>query len=175
MLKHTLLLVVLVCVSVSAVWAQEDEPRREIYTVLELGDDVFEIGVWRAQASEEVDRTTATWYSEELGAVAFADYLHFDGGGVDLETFFDEEWFEVTFENYDSWELTSQCEVDDDLQLRVFNVIDEEIAYTMNYWVRVESETRVLAFFIVLPQENVRHMATYSERFEPRAVSCEAE
>lgn len=169
-----LLAVILLALGASALRAQDEAEgsRREIYTVLAYGDDLFEPELWLAQATEHEDRTTGSWVSADLGGLAYADYLHFPSGIEDPEAFFDEAWFEVTFENYDFWALIDRCEFEDGTTLRLFDVKDDGNEYWMRYWTRQETETRVLAFFLVFPKTSGANLEKYSERFAPETTSC---
>lgn len=173
MLKRMLLLIVMLCLGAGVLHAQDGDSRRDIYTVLAYGDDVFEPELWLAGAQESVSRATATWSSDELGGLAFADYLYFADGFSSLEDVFDEEWFLITLENYDSWKLNHECAFDDSAELRVFDVTSNDLEYTMHYWTRVEDETHLLAFFLVIPKDQPDVLAEYSERFAPTMASCE--
>lgn len=169
MLRRILVLTLLVLAAgVSMVSAQE----REIYTVLAFGEDVFESELWLASAQEEVDRTTATWRADDMFGVAYAEYLHVDVSEVDMETYFDDEWFGTVFQNYDSWELADQCSFGNDTELRVFDMIYDDEPYLLNYWTWVADEDRILAFFLVLPVDAEADLIAYSELFAPDAASC---
>jgi hypothetical protein len=174
MLNRIFFLLVLLMVSVQAVRGQESPPRREIYVALAYGDDIFEPEMWHASAHEEAAQTTALWESDDYGALGFLEYLHFDDGVTEelLKTTFDHDWFEVTFENYDSWEQVAQCQYDG-TTLYEFDVLNNDIAYRMRYWIRVETETRAITFFLIFPADQMETLDNYSARFDPVAVSCE--
>lgn len=199
MKKQLLLLFVLLIGGIAAVNAQgitptpEDNPieaepltvdeamfqlepfAREVYTVLALGDYVFEADLWRVTATEQAERTTAQWTSVALGAVSYFDYLHFDGGVDvdDLDEYFNEIWFTSTLGGYDSWEETVTC-AEEGLRLHEFALQLGEDNYTMRYWIYPATGTRILTAFITLPQNNPDDLEIYADRLFPQLPSCDA-
>lgn len=159
--------------------AQTVEPRpddgavREIYTVLALGDPVFSPERWMASAAETGTRTTATWTAASLGALAFAELLHFDGGYDErgLLEYFDGAWFDVTLKDYDAWERTGRCAFDG-VTLNEFSLVLGGQDYRMRYWVQPITPTRVLAFHLVFPAARRQQLELYSQRYAPLAYTC---
>jgi hypothetical protein len=178
-MKRFLLLTLLlsVLVTTASLAAQQatptPAPAREIYIALGLGDPVFEPETWLASAAERDDRTTATWLSKDLGALGYAEYLHFDGGYEPdaLISFFDDEWFGVSFKEYTSWERTARCAVGDTLVYE-FTLAKDDLSYRMRYWVQPITPTRVLAMHLVFPADRADRLDNYSERFAPLAWEC---
>jgi hypothetical protein len=158
----------------AAVPAQLQASEREIYTALAYGDDVFEMEMWRVSAAEQELRTTATWESASLGAIAYLEYLHFnDGISYDeLGEFFNEAWFEGSLANYGAWEQLASCEFDQ-TRLYQFSVTSNNMSYRMDYWVKPASETRVEALFTVFPADNRLMMIAYADRLHPELPTCE--
>lgn len=148
---------------------------REIFTVLDFGNDVFEEENWVVSAQEEADRTQATWYGDAFGAVAFLDYLHFDCGirDDDVEPFFNDEWFAATFSNREDYKLRNQCE-EDGVLLWEFDIVttynDGDI---LRYWVSRDSDERISAFYMEFPLDQEDLMNEYAEQLYPGFVSCD--
>ncbi len=151
----------------------DDGAAREIYTVLALGDPVFSARLWLASAAEADTRTTATWTASSLGALAFAELLHFDSGydEAGLREYFDDGWFAVTFKDYDAWERTGRCAFDG-VMLDEFSLALGGQDYLMRYWVQPISPTRVLAFHLVFPATRRQQLELYSQRYAPLAYTC---
>lgn len=158
-------------------------PQREIYTVLSYGDDVFEPDMWLTSASELGSHTTATWSNYAEGALAYADYLHFDDG-FDVETtddVFNERYFDVTLSGYESWRELNNCvfESEDEtdstyIRLYEFSLEQNSVKYVMRYWITpTEDDTRVLAIFVLYPADNVTKLDDYAALLFPDAVACE--
>jgi hypothetical protein len=181
-MKHfrglSLLLVIVLLAAVPAV-AQTATPAapapslREIYIALSMGDPVFEPEVWLASAAERDDRTTATWISAQDGALGYAEYLHFDEGyePANLSAFFDDEWFAVSFKEYDDWERAARCTVGDVL-LHEFRLTKSDQPYVMRYWIQPVTPTRVLTLHMVFPDDRVALLDEYSQRYAPLAWRC---
>jgi len=151
----------------------QDKPEREIYTVLHYGDAVFEPDVWLASAGEEDIRSNATWRADSLGAVAFATYLHFDDGvPADVMTsFFNDDWFKTTFTNYTGYHELEHCDAQG-MTLYEFSVLVNDAKYMMRYWIQPINDTRILAFFIVLPTTDEKSLDKYAALLYPDFASC---
>lgn len=159
--------------------AQAQSPQREIYTVLSYGDEVFEQERWLASASELGARTTATWRNDTEGALAYADYIHFDDG-FDPETIddaFGARWFDVTLSAYQGWRELNNCTFETEeqlIRLYEFSLQQNDIKYTMRYWITpAEDTTRVLTLFVLYPSAELDTLDEYAERLFPEAIKCE--
>ena len=166
------LLVTLIILFVVACTPQEDA-KRELYTALAYGDDVFEPDLWRANAAEEATRTTAQWTSFDLRAVAFLEILHFDEAmdQAGIEAYFNTDWFTGAFANYEGWGMSAACRFDDVL-LFEFNMDSEGRPYALRYWVQPINAQRVAALFVTLPLDMTDLMNSYAARLFPDAASC---
>lgn len=147
---------------------------REIYTVLAYGDDVFEPDTWLASAREEPTRTTAEWRNDAIGGLAYLDYIHFDTPILEtqLSDSFGPAWFDAVLFNYDEWRELATCTVDG-IVIHEFSLLENNLKYTMRYWIQWVSENRVMALFVIFPTADLENLATYSERLFPNAVTCE--
>jgi hypothetical protein len=170
-----LIMVTALLAAAFVVSAQDETPPREIYTVLAYGDDVFEPEVWLVSAaSEQASRTTAQWTADSMQAVAYVDYLHFDEGATAkaIHDYFDEDGWEVILSNYEEFEQTNRCSLDD-LDLYEYDVTFEGEPYLMRYWIEKVSDSRVAAANLVFREDDVALMDEYAARFFPDLISCE--
>jgi hypothetical protein len=150
-----------------------NEPR-EIYLALRLGDDVFEAAIWRAEAREEAQMTTATWLSERLNAVASVQILTFDAAPAGVEAvraFFDDAWFEVSFSPYNEVTFRASCELGD-IVLWEYDVTLGTREYAMRYWVFPVDAVRAGTFLLTIPRDNPVALERYSERAWPLLSRC---
>lgn len=177
MFKRMLILVVLL--GGMLLIAQAQAPQREIYTVLSYGDQAFDPETWLASAAELGARTTATWRNDREGALAYADYIHFDDG-FDPETIddaFGARWFDVTLSAYQGWREINNCTIETEtvfIRLYEFSLQQNDIKYTMRYWITpTQDETRVLTLFVLYPTSEVETLDEYAELLFPEAVKCE--
>lgn len=180
--RHLLLLGLIVFALFGIVRAQEatpealpSAPAREIYTVLGYGDEVFEVDQWLASAEEGPNRTRATWRSDVIGGVAFADYLHYEGGVSpdQFDALFNTEWFNATLANFPVWREQTRCDLGN-LRLIEYTLQIADTPYTMRYWIEWVNETRVMTFYIVVPEGFASLLDTYGARLYPDLASCSA-
>jgi hypothetical protein len=173
-LKRILLVFGLLVVGIQGARSQGNLPRREIYVALAYGDAIFEPETWRASAREESAKTIALWESDEHGAIGYLEYLHFEGGLSEeiIKDTFNDNWFEISFENYASWEEVAECQFDG-TTLFEFDMLNNDIQYRMRYWIRAETETRAITFFLVFPTAQMEALDEYSARFDPVGTACE--
>jgi hypothetical protein len=164
---------VLVFFGVLLVTNAQTPPEREIYTVLHYGDAIFPADVWLASAAEETDKTTATWRANDLGAVAYASYLHFDEGITSdtVKKFFTDDWFKSSFTNYQGFRQMTECEVND-YTVHEFSMLVNDHKYMMRYWIKPVSDTRILNFFIVFPTADQDKLDEYAAKLFPDVVAC---
>jgi hypothetical protein len=179
MLKRMLVFIVLLTGMLLVARAQEATPvvfedEREIYSVLHWGDGVFEPEIWYASAEELPTRTRATWLSDSLGGLAFADYLHFDEGIVfgQISAVFNQDWFEGTLgPSYTVWRENVRCDLGD-VRLLDFSLQKDDVKYQMRYWIKTVTPYRVMTIHIVLPSENQEDMDRYAGLLFPDLPSC---
>lgn len=146
---------------------------REIYTALGFGDTVFEPAQWFASATERDDRTTATWTSSRYGALGHAEYLHFDGGyePTNLGAIFNDEWFGVSFKDYDHWQRTARCTLGN-VTLHEFQLEMDGQQYVMRYWIQPITPTRILTMHMVFPTTRANLLDRYSQLYAPLDWQC---
>lgn len=174
MLKKILVALIVIFNAALLARAQDEKPpEREIYTVLAVGDDVFEPDIWFASATETVGMTTAQWNAPSISALSYLIYRHFDEGikPEDVASYFDNAWFEAAFANYESWKKVGVC-YDGDLTLNKFNLKLYDTDFAMRYWVEPVSDTRVKAIFIVFPSADVAGLDDYAARLYPDLPDC---
>ena len=154
-MRKILPLLVIVLLVAAVTQAQDTETpaaEREIFTVLKLGDDIFEHDLWWASAAETAGRTSATWLptaESGYGAVSHIQYLHFDDGytSTQLDELFNDQWFAQTFLNWEEVRKTNVC-FNGEVTLHEFSMAfrdanDNVTQYDLRYWIAPVSETRV--------------------------------
>jgi len=146
---------------------------REIYLALGFGDAVFGLDEWLASAGEYDDRTTATWISTTYGALGHAEYLHFDGGydPQHLALFFNDDWFSVSFKDYDNWQPGANC-ASNGMALHEFHLEKDGQQYAMRYWIQPVTPTRILTMHLVFPAARADLLDEYSHNFAPLLWTC---
>jgi len=156
-------------VCISSEPAQEDIDIALAYT-----GDLFRESEWQRTYTVSDGRVAVTWFSDALGSVAYLEALIFPCGyeDIDLDNFFNEENWQVIFENYESYEHVAQCNTDDGLRLYEFRTVEQGYDYEVKYWVENDTDTRVLGVMIVFPVESNSLMDDYSSELFPDLTSC---
>lgn len=170
----------------------EDKPRfpqRELYTALAYGDDVFEPEIWRVTAAEEwPDRTRVTWTNDTgISAIGFLEYLHYEVPVTYEQRIeaYNAQWLSAVLSNYDEWEIAEYCTFDDE-EIILYEIAAKNAGndFILRYWFigaepavidDVEGDTRVVAFFLLFPDDAMRLMDDYARRFAPDAAACDNE
>lgn len=143
--------------------------------LLALVDDTFVAGDWTQEVETYTEKTTATWLSNNLGAVAYLEYLHYDCGVSEeqLKAFYSAEGFQTLFENYTSYEPTVSC-AEDDTRLFEFNAVNNDYDYSVLYWVKPLTPTRAMTLMVVVPQNNPAALAELAGQLFPELPTCAA-
>ena len=174
MIKRLFILIVLLSGALLVSRAQ-DKPTREIYTVLSYGDSVFEPDQWLASAKEETGRTTAEWRDDAIAGLSYLGYIHFDNDNPiqpdQIPLVFTDDWFKAVFANYQSMTETTNCQLKD-VTLHQFNVVQAGNRFSVRYWIKPISESRVLTLFLMFPTSDTKNMETYAKKLFPDAAVC---
>ena len=84
---------------------------------LSYGVDVFPSSMWAMTFNEspQTARSAAEWRSNELGALAYLEVVHYDCGytTASIDAYTSADHLAVLLENYDAWEQTDACKVGD--------------------------------------------------------------
>jgi hypothetical protein len=192
MRRIILLLLIVFLVALVAQAQDTDAPpaEREIITVLQMGDGVFENDLWRASAAETASSTTATWLpipESGYGAISHIAYLHVDDGytPTGLDELFNDQWFADTLANWEDVRKTNVC-FDGDITLHEFSLAfrdanDNVTQYDLRYWVDPVSETRVRTWHIAFATtfsdgapnpKSAAWLDDYARRMYPDLPAC---
>ena len=158
--------------------AAQDEPPREIFTVLDYGDPIFERDMWRVAGAEEANTyTSVTWrYKPDEQILFFFLYLHFDGGATEeaVSDYFSGENLEALLVNYEPWRQTDNCTLGDVTIYEFVSKLGQE-RRVLRYWVQTITPTRVLAVNAAVPEAQLDLIEEYAASLFPNAVSCRAD
>lgn len=149
--------------------AQEDIDRALSFT-----GQVFQQSDWEQSYTVSEDRVSVSWLNNSLGAVAFLEALVFPCGyeEPDLNNYFsDENWTNV-FANYQSYELVTECRSDIGLRLYQFNAVSDGAPYLVHYWVKNDSNTRVITFMMIVPDGSFSILDSYGYSIFPQLSNC---
>lgn len=150
------------------------EPTDEdIQHVLSLGKEVFSSTDWIRSYTVEPYRVSATRHNDSEGAVAQIDYNIYTCGytQADLDSYFSDENLNNMFADYESHNVAHFCEKSS-LALYQFDLVYQGAQYSANFWVKQESDTRLLTMRLIFPKESSATLADYSNKIFPELTSC---
>jgi hypothetical protein len=138
-----------------------------------IDPNIFEPALWTSQGGLEDLRTTTTWRSDKLGAVAYLEFLHFDCGvsADQIDAYFSPESFQTIFSNYTSYQQTASCE-HNGIRLFQFDAVSNDANYRVLYWVKQISPTRVADLMLTFPADQQAKLAQYAGRLFPNLPTC---
>jgi hypothetical protein len=146
----------------------------DIDRALSFTGATFAPSEWEQTHTVGEDRVSVTWLNSPLGAVAYLEAVIFPCGyeEPDLNNYYsDTNWGNV-FQYYESYELAGECKRDDGLRLYEFKTHNQGFEYGVNYWVKSDTDTRVISMMIVFPLELDAMMGDYSTQLFPTYASC---
>jgi hypothetical protein len=151
------------------------EPSEEdLNRVLAFTGGRFDRGDWQRSEFLYEDKVAVSWISDSLSAVAYLEALIFPCGyeEPDLDDYFSEETWEVIFESYESYDQIADCSNAHGERLYEWEVVSNGTDYDIRYWVKNDTDYRVLAFMLVLPPEGENVMNDYAYALFPQLQSC---
>ena len=155
-------------VCISSEPAQDDIDRALSFT-----GELFGAPEWVRSYTVAEGRVSVVWSNDPLSAVAYVEALIFPCSyeEPDLNVFFSDESWQIIFANYESFEAVSACKIDDGLRLYEFEAVTDGFEYTIRYWAKNDTDTRVIGTMIVFPVESQSLVDEYSERLFPDLIS----
>jgi hypothetical protein len=145
----------------------------DVKKMLNFGAGAFASKDWVKNYSVDPYKITLARRNEVVQAVAYSEYLIFTCGygQQELADYFNDEGFNIIFAGYESHVLTQFCE-QKSLALYEYDLVDEGIAFHARYWVKQDTDTRLLVFMLVFPQSNLMALDEYSKQAFPGLVTC---
>ncbi len=152
---------------------EPSDAEQDRATLVELGETVFEADTWSTDIRDVASKTVGQWDSFQLGAVAFAELLHYDCGvPVDaIDTYYSDDNLAIIQSNYAAWEVVDECERGD-VRLWQFALDFEGALYEQRLWVEQISPTRVLSVSLTFPLTATEQMNRYAARLRPEFTVC---
>lgn len=150
------------------------EPTDEdVKYVLSLGRDIFTSADWVKSYTVEPYKITLHRKNDKEGFVAYTEYLIYTCGyeQTDLNNYFNDEGFNVIFQDYESHTNSGFCEITD-LALYRFDLVNEGEQYIANYWVKQSDDKHVLVMMLILPSTELAKLNEYSKKLFPELISC---
>ncbi len=147
---------------------------QDVSKILSFGEDLFASEKWIRSYTVEPYKITLTRKNETDLAVAYTEYLIYTCGygQQELDDYFSEEGFNIVFEGYESHVRSAFCEVPNDIALYKFDLVDEGIEYTANYWVEQTDDNHLLVEMLVFPRTSAGQLDEYSKKLFPKLTTC---
>jgi hypothetical protein len=136
--------------------------------------EIFNVPEWQQSYDVVGDHVSVTWQNSPLGAVAYLEALILPCSYEELDLdkrFSDENWKSI-FANYESYELIDECKRDDGIRLYEFKTQNQGFEYGIRYWVKNDTDTRVISTMIVFPLEEKLLLDEYSSMLFPNYSTC---
>lgn len=153
----------------------QEPSQADIDRTLSFTGQVFEQDDWEQTYTVSEDRVSVSWFSNSLGAVAFMEALIFPCGyeEPDLNNYFNDENWDNVFANYESYELVTECRSDAaGLRLYQFDVDSDGVPYLVNYWVKNDTNNRVISFMMIVADDSFDLLDEYSYSLFPQLSNC---
>jgi len=147
--------------------------EKEVKRVMSIGKDAFASTDWVKNYTVEPYKISLTRRNNVEGALFIADYLMFNCGygQEELDNLFGAEAFDAMLADYDSHTLANFCEKPG-LSLYEYDLLFQGTEFLARFWVRQESDTRLLTVQLVFPKASLGPLEEYSEKLYPELTSC---
>ena len=160
--------------TVTPVCISPEPTQKDIERALSFADTAFDASEWERSYTAAGNRVSVTWLNNPSGAVAYLEALIFPCGyeEPDLNNYYNDENWKTIFQYYETYKLIDECKKNDGLRLYEFKTQNQGFEYGVKYWVRNDTDTRVISMMIVFPLELNAMMGDYSTRLFPTYPSC---
>lgn len=148
--------------------------EKEVKRVMSIGKDPFASTDWVKSYTVEPYKVSLTRRNNAEGALFIADYLMFNCGygQEDLDNLFSAEAFDVMLADYESHTLLNFCEKTG-LSLYEYDLLFKGTEFLARFWVKQESDTRLLTVQLVFPKASLALLDEYSNKLYPELTSCQ--
>ncbi|MFZ5880241.1 MAG: hypothetical protein ACOY0R_12790 [Chloroflexota bacterium] len=145
----------------------------DVDKALAFGREAFDSTQWVKSYTVDPYKVTLTRRNDTVQAIAYTEYLIFTCGYTqeDMNNYFNDEGFSIIFADYESYALDNFCEAGG-LSLYEYSLVEEGTPFMAHYWVKQDTDTRILVYMLVFPQSNPGMMDEYSQKIFPSLSSC---
>ncbi|CAG0952506.1 hypothetical protein ANAEL_00144 [Anaerolineales bacterium] len=160
--------------TVTAACISPEPTQKDIDRVLSFTEGTFDVAEWERSYTVAENRVSVTWLNNPSGAIAYLEAIIFPCGyeEPDLNNYYSDENWKTIFQYYENYELVDECKRDDGLRLYEFKTQNQGFEYGVKYWVKNDTDTRVISMMIVFPLELNAMMGDYSTRLFPTYPNC---
>lgn len=150
------------------------EPAEEdVRFLLTIGGELFNKPEWVKSYIVEPYKVSVTRRNDAESAIMYGEYLMYNCGygQADLDEYFSDASFAIVFANYDSYAQTNFCE-EGDLALYEYDLVFEGAPYLARYWVKQQSDSRLLVLMLVFPRDSRPLLNSYATQLFANLSSC---
>jgi hypothetical protein len=160
--------------TVTPVCVSTEPTQDDIDSALAYTGDLFSEPDWQSSYSVSEGRVAVTWNSDTLGGAAYLEALIFPCGyeEPDLNNYFNDGYWRAIFDNYESYELVSECKADSGVRLYQFKTVSQGFDYDVKYWAENDTDSLVMALMLAFPVESNSLMDEYSADLFPELSNC---
>jgi hypothetical protein len=152
-----------------------DPTEKDVKKALDYTGKVFQNGDWKRSYTVGDQRVSITWDHNTLNALAYMEFLVWDCGYTqsDVDSYFSESNFkDVFFSAYQNPVELTLCKGDDRLTLYEYSATFKGEAYSIRYWAKLESDTRILTLLLSFPTKDKTVQDQLAKQLFPKLVSC---
>ena len=145
----------------------------DIQKVLSFGREAFTSTDWHKTYTGAPYKITLTRTNDPEQALAYSEYLIYTCGygQSDMDSYFNDAGFNVIFADYESHTLSNFCEIKN-LALYEYDLVDSSQSFKARYWVKQDTDTRILVYMLVFPQASTASLDKYSQTIFPDLTAC---
>ncbi|MBI5297771.1 MAG: hypothetical protein HY869_20020 [Chloroflexi bacterium] len=145
----------------------------DVEKTLTFGLDAFNANDWVKSYSVEPYKITLTRRNDTAQAIAYSEYLIFTCGYTqeDMNNYFNDEGFSIIFADYESYALGNFCEKSG-VSLYEYDLVDEGTPFKARYWVKQDTDTRILVYMLVFPEATPGVLDEFSKKIFPSLAAC---
>jgi hypothetical protein len=160
--------------TVTPVCISPEPTQRDIDRALSFTGETFAPSEWEKSYTVAENRVAVTWQNVASSALTYLELHIFPCGyeEPDLNAQYSAENWKAIFQNYESYTMVNECKRDDGLRLYEFKAQNQGFEYGIKYWIKSDTNTRVISTMIVFPLELESMMGDYSTRLFPTYPSC---
>jgi hypothetical protein len=152
-----------------------DPTDQDVKFALGYTGKIFQTNDWKRVYTVGNQRVAITWNHNSLDALAYLEYLVWDCGYTQLEL--DSYFSEANFKNgffkaYDNPVESKHCSGENGLTLYEYSASYQDEAYSILYWSKLESPTRILTMMLSFPTKDKAAQDQLANRLFPKLVSC---
>jgi flagellar basal body-associated protein FliL len=152
-----------------------DPTDQDVKKALDYTGKIFQTGDWKRIYTVGNQRVAITWNHNTLDALAYLEYLVWDCGYTqpDLDNYFSQSNFKNGFfKAYDNPVEVKHCSGDNGLTLYEYSASYQSEDYSIIYWSKLESPTRILTLMLSFPTKDKAVQDQLATQLFPKLAAC---